>query len=63
MVLEAKRKADEPEPAKAAEPKPPKATEPKPSKAKTKHKKSTLELYENFINEIKNDEKNKWSKI
>ena len=31
---------------------------PEPTKSKTKHKKSTLELHEKFINEIKNDEKN-----
>ena len=42
----AKRKADEEEP------------EPEPLKAKAKRKKSPLELLEEFINEIKNDEKN-----
>ena len=31
--------------------------EPKPSKAKTKHKKSSVELHGESINEIKNDEK------
>ena len=51
MILEAKRKPAEEEP------------EPEPSKAKTKHKKSPLELYEEFINEIKNDEKNINDKI
>ena len=30
---------------------------PEPTKAKTKCKKSTFELHEKFINEIKNDEK------
>ena len=47
MILEAKRKAAEEEP------------EPKPSKERTKHKKYPLELHEEFINEIKNDEKKK----
>ena len=46
MILEAKRKAAEEE------------HERTPSKAKTKHKKYPLELREEFINEIKNDEKN-----
>ena len=46
MILEAKRKAAEKEP------------EPEPSKAKTNCKKSPLKLLEEFINEIKNDEKN-----
>ena len=46
MILEAKRKAAEEEP------------KPEPSKLKTKRKKSPFELHENFINEIKNDEKN-----
>ena len=45
MILEANRKA-------AEEP------EPELSKAKTKHKKSLLELCEEFMNEIKNDEEN-----
>ena len=46
MILEAKRKAAEEE------------LKPEPSKLKTKRKKSPFELHENFINEIKNDEKN-----
>ena len=45
MILEAERKAAGEEP----------ATE--PLKAKTKSKKSSLELHEEFINEIKIDEK------
>ena len=51
MILEAKRKADEEE------------LETEPSKAKTKPKKSSLELREKFVNEIKNDEKNINEKI
>ena len=47
MILEAKRKVAEEEP------------EPKPSQERTKHKKYPLELHEEFINEIKNDEKKK----
>ena len=46
MIFEAKRKAGEEKP------------EPEPSKAKIKRKKSPLELREEFINEIKTDEKN-----
>ena len=46
MILEAKKKAAEEEP------------KPEPSKLKTKRKKSPFKLHENFINEIKNDEKN-----
>ena len=46
MILEAKRKAAEEEP------------KPEPSKLKTKRQKAPFELHENFINEIKNDEKN-----
>ena len=46
MILEAKRKAAEEE------------LEPEPLKAKTKHKKSPLELHKVFINESKNHEKN-----
>ena len=46
MILEAKIMAAKKEP------------KPEPTKAKTKHKKSPLELYEKFINEIKDDEKN-----
>ena len=45
MILEAKTKAAEEEP------------EPEPSKEKTKRKKSSLKLREEFINEIKNNEK------
>ena len=46
MILEVKRKVTQKEP------------ESKPSKAKTKPKKSPLELHEQFLYEIKNDEKN-----
>ena len=46
MILEAKTKAAD------------EKREPEPSKAKTKRKKSPLELGEEFINEIENDEKN-----
>ena len=46
MILETKRKPAEEEP------------RPEPSKAKTKCKKSPLELHEEFINETKSDEKN-----
>ena len=47
MILEAKRKAaEQPEP------------EPESSKSKNKRRKSPLELCEEFINKIKNDEKN-----
>ena len=46
MILEAKRKTAEEEPA------------PEPSKVKTESKKSLLELHEEFINETKNDQKN-----
>ena len=46
MILEAKRKAAEEEP------------KPEPSVAKTEHIKSALELYQEFINEIRNTEKN-----
>ena len=45
MILEAKRKVVEKEP------------EPETSKTKTKWKKFPLEMREEFINEIKNDEK------
>ena len=53
MILEAKRKTtdEEPEP------------EPEPSKPRTKRKKSPLQLHEEYINEIKNDEKNINEKI
>ena len=44
-ILQAKRKAVEEKP------------EPEPSKAKNKWKKLLLELHEEFINEIKNNEK------
>ena len=44
-ILQAKRKAVEEKP------------EPEPSKAKNKRKKLLLELHEEFINEIKNNEK------
>ena len=47
MILDAKSKAAEEEP------------KPEQTKAKTKRKKSSFELHEKFINEIKNDEKNK----
>ena len=46
MILEAKRKTAEEEPAS------------EPSKVKTESKKSLLELHEEFINETKNDQKN-----
>ena len=45
MILDAKSKAAEEEP------------KPEQTKAKTKRKKSSFELHEKFINEIKNDEK------
>ena len=47
IIFEAKRKKAEEEP------------KPEPTKARTKRKKSSFELHEKFINEIKNDEKNK----
>ena len=46
MIFEAKIKTVEQEP------------EPEPSKAETKRRKFPLELREEFINQIKNDEKN-----
>ena len=52
MILEAKRKVVEKKPV------------PETSKTKTKCKKFPLEMREEFINEIKNDEKKyKWANI
>ena len=51
MILEAKRKAGEEEPG------------PEPWKARTRSKKSPLESREEFINGIRNDEKNINEKI